>query len=91
MSLKKFYIGSSGDTEIRLKKHLSNHKGFTGKAKDWTEYLKEEYDLKSVALKRERQLKGWKSKDRTWRFIERCHIELFWSRNDKDDTISSVG
>jgi putative endonuclease len=34
--LDKYYIGSTeGPIEYRLKKHLSDHKGFTGKIKDW--------------------------------------------------------
>ncbi|MBL0314692.1 MAG: GIY-YIG nuclease family protein [Flavobacteriales bacterium] len=32
----KFYIGHSGDDIIeRLRKHNSDHKGFTGKFNDW--------------------------------------------------------
>jgi len=31
----RYYIGSCSNPEERLKKHLSNHKGFTGTAKDW--------------------------------------------------------
>ncbi|MGE8553535.1 MAG: GIY-YIG nuclease family protein [Chryseobacterium jejuense] len=34
-SLEKYYIGHScDDLQERLRKHLSNHKGFTSKAKD---------------------------------------------------------
>jgi putative endonuclease len=34
--LDKFYIGATdADLTERLRKHLSDHKGFTGKAKDW--------------------------------------------------------
>ncbi|CAN5517431.1 hypothetical protein BH11BAC3_BH11BAC3_35570 [soil metagenome] len=34
--LDKYYIGfTSGEILVRLQKHLSNHKGFTAKAKDW--------------------------------------------------------
>ena len=92
--LRRFYIGCSSDTEVRLKKHLSKHNGFTGKAKDWREYLKEEYDTKSVALRRERKLKSWKYKDRIWQFIERSHIELFFDDKgfdpiDQRSTLSS--
>ena len=94
--LRRFYIGCSRDTEVRLKKHLSKHNGFTGKAKDWREYLKEEYDTKSPALRRERQLKSWKNKERIWQFIERSHTELFleakaFDPGDEDCTLSSVG
>ncbi|WP_228426453.1 GIY-YIG nuclease family protein [Chryseobacterium carnipullorum] len=35
-SLDKYYVGhSSEDLKERLRKHLSHHKGFTSKAKDW--------------------------------------------------------
>jgi putative endonuclease len=65
--------------EARLKKHLGQHDGFTGRAKDWMQLLVEEYENKKVALRRERKLKNWKNKDRIWQFIERCHKDLYES------------
>jgi putative endonuclease len=59
------------DVESRLKKHLSNHNGFTGKTKDWEVQYVEKFATKSAALKREKQLKGWKSKIRIRELIER--------------------
>jgi putative endonuclease len=48
----KYYIGSTeGTLEARLKKHLSNHNGFTGKSKDWILVYHEEYEDKQDALK----------------------------------------
>ena len=76
-SLGRFYFGSCKDVDIRLRKRLANHSGFTGKAKDWRFCIAEEYAEKPVAMKRERQLKGWKNQERTWRFIVRCHQELY--------------
>ena len=58
--LGKYYIGSTSDVENRLKKHLSNHKGYTSKAKDWIVVYKEEFRTKSEALFREREIKEWK-------------------------------
>ncbi|MFA7687387.1 MAG: GIY-YIG nuclease family protein, partial [Moheibacter sp.] len=43
-------------------KHLSNHKGFTAKTKDWNLVYYEEFGSKSEAYKREREIKGWKRK-----------------------------
>jgi putative endonuclease len=60
-TLDKFYIGSSENIEARLKKHLADHKGFTGKAKDWKVIYFEEFFDKSDALSREMQIKKWKS------------------------------
>ena len=62
VSLNKFYVGHTGDTlEDRLLKHLSNHKGYTSKAKDWEVVYVEEFETKSLAYKREREIKSWKS------------------------------
>ena len=58
--LGNYYIGSTSDVENRLKKHLSNHKGYTSKAKDWIVVYKEEFRTKSEALFREREIKEWK-------------------------------
>jgi putative endonuclease len=62
LSLDRYYAGSTENVEDRLKKHLASHKGFTGKAKDWQVKLIEEFNSKTDALKRERQLKRWKSR-----------------------------
>jgi putative endonuclease len=62
-TIDKYYIGfTDGDTHERLGKHLLNHKGFTSKAKDWIIIYTEEYNSKVEALKREAQVKGWKSR-----------------------------
>ena len=72
--LDKYYVGSTQSSiEQRLKKHLSDHKGFTGKAKDWNLVYYEEYTDKQTALYREMQIKAWKS---------RKQIEILISKND---------
>jgi putative endonuclease len=48
--------------EHRLIKHNTNHPGFTGKTGDWIIKWTEEQNDKSVALKREKQIKAWKSR-----------------------------
>jgi putative endonuclease len=60
--LGSYYIGSTSDIEERFRLHLSNHSGFTGKAKDWEVVFKEIYESKINAQVRERQIKGWKSR-----------------------------
>ena len=65
LTFDKFYIGSTSDTvEKRLHKHNSNHSGFTGRSTDWKLMYKEEYSDKMMALKREKQIKAWKSRKR---------------------------
>jgi len=46
----------------RLRKHNSNHKGFTGTVDDWSVVYFETFPDKSTAYKREREVKNWKSK-----------------------------
>ena len=59
----KYYIGySADDLEERLRRHNSNHKGYTGQAADWKIVHKEFFHSKSEALAREREIKAWKSR-----------------------------
>ena len=58
----KYYIGSCQDIEQRIRKHNTNHAGFTGKTGDWTLKWKEQLQDKTSALKREKQIKSWKSR-----------------------------
>ena len=62
-TLDRYYIGYTSDLiTTRLKKHLANHKGFTGKQTDWIVVYTEEYINKNEAMQRERQIKNWKSR-----------------------------
>ncbi|PWH83467.1 excinuclease ABC subunit C [Algibacter marinivivus] len=69
--LNKYYVGSSEDVNIRLDKHLQSHKGFTGKAKDWVLKYTETYDSKSESIRREFQIKKWKSRKMIESLIEK--------------------
>ena len=60
--LNKYYIGSTENLGERIKKHNSNHKGFTGGAGDWRYMYTEEYSSKTESMKREREIKSWKSR-----------------------------
>ncbi len=53
LSLDKFYVGSTSmSIEERLKKHLTNHDGFTSKAKDWVIVYYESYNTIQLACER---------------------------------------
>ena len=61
--LGRYYIGSTGDDiGERLRRHNSNHKGFTGSANDWTIMYIESFETKTRAEQREREVKKWKSR-----------------------------
>jgi len=59
--LDRYYVGSTSNLQERLNKHLSSNKGFTSKAKDWELKYQESFESTSDALKREFQIKKWKS------------------------------
>jgi putative endonuclease len=55
----KFYVGSTNVAlPLRIKKHNTNHKGFTGGVGDWILQYHEEFDTAEGARKREREIKG---------------------------------
>jgi putative endonuclease len=59
----KYYIGYTSDViEERLRKHNSNHSGFTGKHKDWIIVYSESFEEKKSAMRREKEIKNWKSR-----------------------------
>jgi putative endonuclease len=62
-ALNKFYIGHTTLLpEHRLQKHLTNHDGFTAKAKDWTIVYQETFETKDGAHQREIDIKNKKSR-----------------------------
>ena len=59
----KYYIGFTGnEIKERLRKHNSNHNGFTGCVGDWKVVYHEYFEEKSLAQKREIEIKKWKSR-----------------------------
>ncbi len=61
--LDKYYIGSTHNSiKERLEKHLTNHDGFTAKAKDWKVVFLEIFDSYEEAALKEKTIKGWKSR-----------------------------
>ena len=68
--LNQYYIGHTSESlQERLRKHLSNHAGFTAKVKDWLVVYYEEFETKSLAYKRELEVKKWKSRIRVEKLI----------------------
>ena len=62
-SINKYYVGFTGDDLLeRIRKHNSNHKGFTGGPGDWKLAYTESYLSKPAAIEREKIIKGWKSR-----------------------------
>ncbi|HWK99977.1 MAG TPA: GIY-YIG nuclease family protein [Parapedobacter sp.] len=60
----RYYVGSCRDIPERLRRHNSNHRGFTGSASDWELVYHEIYASKPAVMFREREIKSWKSRKR---------------------------
>ncbi|MEM6830631.1 MAG: GIY-YIG nuclease family protein [Bacteroidota bacterium] len=57
-NLDRYYIGTTCDDLLeRLRKHNSNHKGYTGKTDDWLVVYTENHSTKMSALSREKEIK----------------------------------
>jgi putative endonuclease len=68
----RYYVGfTSEELSERLRKHNSNHKGFTGSKADWVLKYHENYPEKTLAIKRENEIKGWKSRKKIEMLIEK--------------------
>ena len=69
--LDRYYIGHTEQTpEQRMIKHLTDHSGFTSKAKDWHLVFQREFESKQEAYAFERQIKKWKSRRAIERLIK---------------------
>ena len=63
IKLDHYYVGSTCDSlNERLRRHNSNHKGYTSKTSDWKLVYNEEFKTSPEARQRERQIKAWKSR-----------------------------
>jgi putative endonuclease len=66
----KFYLGHTTEPiKERIRKHNSNHSGFTGKFQDWNLVYTENHVSKELAYAREREIKKWKSRKRIEKLI----------------------
>ena len=55
--MKKYYTGYTAmKLTDRIRRHNSNHNGFTGKANDWTLVFCNSFPLKSDAIALERKI-----------------------------------
>ncbi len=69
-----YYIGFTGDVlSERLRKHNTNHMGFTGGIGDWDIKYTENYQIKEEAMRRERQVKKWKSRKLVEKLVGSVH------------------
>ena len=69
-SFKKIYIGYTSDLANRLDSHnIFAKKGYTVKFRPWELVYSEEYNTKTEAVRREKQLKSAKGREFIWNDI----------------------
>ncbi len=71
LKTKKYYIGSSNNTEKRLKQHNSYKVKSTKSFVPWELVYTESFTNRNIAVKRERQLKNWKSREAIEKLIKK--------------------
>ena len=67
----RYYVGQSGDVEARIAYHNANYSLALRNRGPWKLMYIEEFQTRSEAVKRERQIKSWK---------DRRMIERLWAR-----------
>jgi putative endonuclease len=61
-SLDKYYVGYTGNIELRIERHNSSWGKFTSQGIPWKLVYKEKFDTISDAIKRENEIKRKKSR-----------------------------
>ena len=69
----RFYIGFTSNLEERIIRHNQKSQGFAGVVNDWVIVYTENYPSKEAAIKRELQIKSWKSRKKIQELIESNH------------------
>lgn len=57
--------------EYRLGKHLQDHGGYTSRAKDWVLVWHKNFQTKSDAHLKEREIKSWESRGRIEQLVSK--------------------
>jgi putative endonuclease len=65
----RYYIGSTGNLEDRINRHNSGRNKATKAGTPWKVVYTEEFESRSEAIKRELELKSWKSHTRVAELI----------------------
>ena len=65
----KFYIGSTGNLDDRFIRHNNGRSKSTKTGIPWKLLYTEEFETRSEAIKREMELKSWKSHERVAQLV----------------------
>ena len=73
---ERFYIGTTANLDDRIKRHNEGRSKSTKSGRPWAVVYTEEFESRSEALARERQLKKWKNRKRIEDLINRKSVLL---------------
>ncbi|MBA4313095.1 MAG: excinuclease ABC subunit C [Chlorobiaceae bacterium] len=65
----RYYVGQSENPERRLEFHNSIEKGFTSRYRPWKLIYKKEYLTREEAIRSEKLIKAWKSKEKIRKLV----------------------
>ena len=65
----QYYIGQTQNLEKRIVKHNSGYVNSTSKASPWQLIYSEQFETRSDSVKREKEIKGWKSRARIEKLV----------------------
>ena len=72
--LDRYYVGSTADLQRRMQQHNSRKRHhYTSNANDWQLKYNEALPTRAQAQRRERQIKGMKSRAYIERLVDRQH------------------
>mgnify|MGYP004748642133 CR=1 FL=1 len=77
----RFYIGQTQDLSLRVEKHSKGYSTYTSKFRPWNLVWFTEVDTRKEAMKLEKQIKGWRSRQRIIKLVKEnpcvsCSINL---------------
>ena len=71
ISIDRFYIGQTSNLKERIVSHREGKSKYSSRAKDWELMYYERYENKLESIRRERQVKSWKSRKKLEELIYR--------------------
>ncbi|MDD2796967.1 MAG: GIY-YIG nuclease family protein [Bacteroidales bacterium] len=71
----RFYIGSTGNIDDRIKRHNQGRSTYTKTGIPWKLVYTEPFKTKAEAYQREMELKSWKSHERILKLIENSNTK----------------
>ena len=75
--IDRMYIGTTADLEDRIARHNGGRSHSTKYGRPWRLVYTECFPSRSEAVRRERQLKGWKSKERLRRLVSQAADDIY--------------